>query len=811
MPINILAPFLLFFLSGFTGLVYQVLWMKELKILFGSTTYATSTTLCAFFLGLSVGNYFFGKRVHKYKSSLRAYGLLELAVAASALFYFLLLKLYFGIYPFLFQSLADFPLLFVAIKFIVSISILFPPAFFMGGTLPVLAQYIVEERSLPTRHVAYLYAINTFGAAVGVLLAGFFLPLYFGFSGTYTLAIVLTAVVGLVAIALSSTKSLSYQEHIVSKKVAPSVSVKETGAEIRSLAFLSGFLSLALQVLWTTMFAQTLQNSVYTFSLIILCFLLALACGSVIAGLLAKRNFSEQTVISSTLILSAVLVSLTPFLFQYMTGGMGKVGQGSGFGDYLSVVSVSILAVIFLPTTIMGILFPYLLKVSEKFSENVGHSVGNITAWNTAGAIFGALVAGFVALPVLGLWPSIRFVATLFALGALLVCISSQLRRGTMVCMLTILLLVSVLDPSRLPLVKLKKKDSLLEVWEGTDAVVAVIRRKKSLRIKVNNFYVLGSSGAQKREEMQTHVALLTHPQPKKVFFLGLGTGITAGAALKHPVDSVVAAELLPEVVKASRKYFEPYLNGLFSNKKAKVFIEDGRNYIRGANERFDVVIGDLFLPWKAGTGGLYSKDHFKLARKRLNPNGVYAQWIPLYQVSKEEFGIIANTMLQVFPRVTLWRRDFLAEKPVVALVGHADDTPLDWGAVVARSIGGNDDSSLQGKNKSTFLAHYCGSLTKAQSLVGHYPINTDEFPVIEYLSPRTHRNRYEKNSSKSANWFTGDTLFKFYEDLLRAAPPSKDSFLERVPLEERGMVTRGLEVFKRESAKVKSKIDNKN
>ena len=146
MSVKILAPFVLFFLSGFTGLVYQVLWMKELKILFGSTTYATSTTLCAFFFGLLVGSYFFGKRVHKYKSSLKAYGMLELAVASSALLYFILLQIYFAIYPMLLQNLIDYSGLSVAIKFIVSISILFPPAFFMGGTLPVLSQYIVEER-----------------------------------------------------------------------------------------------------------------------------------------------------------------------------------------------------------------------------------------------------------------------------------------------------------------------------------------------------------------------------------------------------------------------------------------------------------------------------------------------------------------------------------------------------------------------------------------------------------------------------------------------------------------------------------------
>jgi len=780
MKTKIIIPFLLFFLSGFTGLVYQVLWMKELRVLFGSTTYATSTTLCAFFLGLSVGSFYFGKRVENYTSTLLMYGVLELAVALSALLYFLLLKVYFVLYPFIFQSLSDLPAIFVSIKFIISISILFLPAFFMGGTLPLLSHHIVEKRELGAHNVAYLYATNTFGAAVGVLSAGFFLPRYFGFIGAYAIAVFLTAIVGLIALVFGRKEdgSISKKSGQQAKSRPLSEEVTSKGAEIRGLALLSGFLTLALQVLWTTMFAQTLQNSVYTFSLIVLCFLLALACGSLLAGFLARIKISEQAVISFVLLLSSVLVALTPFLFQYVTGDMGKVGGKSGFFDYLSLASFSIFVVLFLPTLAMGIVFPYLLKSTEALPESTGSSVGRVTAWNTAGAICGALVAGFVALPLLGLWPSIRFLAILFAVGGMYVCIVHELRRGIAFSVVTLLLLVSVLDPSRLPLVKIYpilKKDNLLEVWEGTDAVVAVVRRNDSLRIKVNNFYVLGSSGASKREEMQTHVPLMIHPDPKKVFYLGMGTGITAGAALSHPVEDVTVTEILPEVVEASRKYFKPYLNGLFENDKAEVLVEDGRNYIRGTDKEFDVIIGDLFLPWKAGVGDLYSRDHFQMAHKRLSPGGIYAQWIPLYQVSKEEFSIIANTMRQVFPRVTLWRRDF------------------------ARSAG-NARGEKGTSRENTFLGHYCGNLSVAKNLVESSPINTDDFPVIEYLSPRTHRNRHNnKGGLMAASWFTDQPLTDFLGELLSLSLPGVDPYLVKVPEQEKGMVAKGLGVFSAE------------
>jgi len=271
MKTRIFIPFLLFFLSGFTGLVYQVLWMKELRILFGSTTYATSTTLSAFFLGLSVGSYYFGKRVEKYSSTLLMYGVLELAVALSALLYFLLLKIYFALYPIIFQSLSEVPAIFVAIKFVISISILFPPAFFMGGTLPLLSHYIVEKAELDAHHIAYLYATNTFGAALGVLSAGFFLPRYFGFIGAYAIAIFLTAIVGLIALIFGKKESSVAEDNTQEvKSEALSGELTNKGTEVRGLALLSGFLTLALQVLWTTMFAQTLQNSVYSCSLFVL-------------------------------------------------------------------------------------------------------------------------------------------------------------------------------------------------------------------------------------------------------------------------------------------------------------------------------------------------------------------------------------------------------------------------------------------------------------------------------------------------------------------------------------------------------------
>lgn len=273
----------------------------------------------------------------------------------------------------------------------------------------------------------------------------------------------------------------------------------------------------------------------------------------------------------------------------------------------------------------------------------------------------------------------------------------------------------------------------------------------------------------------------MLHPEPRTVFFLGMGTGITAGAALEHPdLDRVVVCELLPAVVEAARTYFRPYVHGLFDDERVSIVVEDGRNYLRGTPETFDLIIADLFLPWRAGIGSLYTREHFATARARLRAGGLFAQWLPLYQMSQDEFGIIARTMLEVFPLVTLWRGDFLARRPIVMLVGHRENTPF-----VPHVLFRPADLP--------FMAHYAGNLTAARALFAAYGLNTDDRPLIEYRAPVTHR----RQKAKAASWFVGDDLTAFMDAVLRAAPPADDAYLRHLPQHQRRVVYAGLHLHR--------------
>ncbi len=246
------------------------------------------------------------------------------------------------------------------------------------------------------------------------------------------------------------------------------------------------------------------------------------------------------------------------------------------------------------------------------------------------------------------------------------------------------------------------------------------------------------------------------------MFFLGIGTGITAGEALNREdftqVAKVIASELTPNVVAASKKYFtgkanapDP-TNGLFTDPRAKVVVGDGRNLLLANPERYSMINADLFLPYRRGTGNLYSRERFQIVRERLKPGGVFVQWLPLYQMSEREFSIIARTMISAFPQVSLWRGNFQAGAEIAALVGHADLSPLPTSTLNTSTLNTSHDKphAVEGAshldmqelmlpiNAETILLFYGGNLTRAADLFEKFPLNTDDWPVIEFGTPRS-------------------------------------------------------------------------
>ncbi len=770
----------LFTISGAAALIYQVLWTRELGLLFGSTAQAAALTIAIFFTGIAIGAWLCARWAGAMQRPLRLFGLVEIGVAATALGHFFVADAYVALYPTLIAAVDGMVVLETVLKAVVAATILLPSAILMGATLPLMGQHLISAPEQLGRMGSALYALNTIGGAVGALAAGFFLPVWLGFYGAYLLAVALDLLVGLTTLFLA-------RRVLPQDNQTPLRGGDKPDSRLWLIAFGSGFATLAVEVIWVRAFAQVLQNSVYTYALVLAVFLGALALGAALANTLTRLVFKPEMVLRVLLMTSAALVAATPYIFYTTTNGLGYLGGQSDFVGYVVEVSRVAALTILVPGAILGAVLPYLLRLMQGHSQP-GATLGRLIALNTLGAIFGTLVGGFILLPTLGAWKSLWLLAAVYLLMVPLV----RQAQGRMPTKLSGLVAIAgavflLIGAPGIQSTRLADGESLLAFSEGHSAHVAVVQQDQAKYIRVNNFYTLGGSGALIPERNQTMIALLTHPDPQELFFLGLGTGISAGAGLFANPQRLTVCELLPDVIAFARDWFVPYVNGLFEDERVTIYPEDGRQCLARSRDAYDMIIADLFTPWRAGVSSTYSLEHYRLAARRLKPGGAYVQWLPLYQVSQAEFEIIGNTMAQVFPSLTLWRGDLYPETSIVALIGRNDFEPLEPQVLADqwRAMTGSHEPDHVLIDQA--LKFYVGN--GHSGLFAAAPINTDSRPIIEYLAPRTQRAVV----AGRASWLVGRERDRFYEDLYHAMPPNNDPYLARLTSEQLDMVRAGL------------------
>lgn len=792
-------------LSGFASLIYQVLWMRQAGLMLGSTSQAAALTLAVFFGGLSMGSLYWGGKRLQHAHPLRAYAWLELGIAAGGLLVLLSQIVLSAVHPRLVAdhgggaALKCFNVVWILLM-------VFPASFCMGGTLPALGLSAIRTRGSFGTLVARMVSINTLGAAAGAFAAAFVLIWALGLGMTCLTAILVS--VGAALIALRLSRKAPFED--LSRNALGEIPAPGTEARQRlprpfiiALSMLSGFNLLALEVVWTRMLAQVHENSVYSFATVLIIVLVCLSLGAWISSCLARNGVSASTGLIWLLMLGGATLGLSPMISMSLTHGLRLLDTDFTFTSYVVRLFLTGFAIIAPACLPLGAVFPFLMKGEESHAEHVGRSIGFLSAVNTFGAILGSLAAGFLLLEWLGLWATIQLFSALYLIAAMMtpvVGVSGAVLLRVLP-LVALLLLFTVLDPVKQArsgeTLQAGDRETLVEAWEGSDCTVSVVRNARdSLSIKINSNYGLGSAEAYGPQAFQARIPLLAFPATDRVFFLGMGTGITAGEALNRSdfpaITQVVTSELSPNVVAASKKYFTgnpgggPDLtNGLYHDPRSKVIIGDGRNQLLASGETYSMINADLFLPYRRGTGNLYSREHFEIILKRLKPGGVFVQWLPLYQMTEREFGVITNTMLSVFPQVSLWRGNFQAGGEIAALVGHSDLTPLP-----ACSLDATEDKRLAVEgashldmqelklpiNSETVLLFYGGNLTRAAGLFRGYPLNTDDKPIIEFGTPRSLHQ--PKGSSRPQ--FLETRFADLVDKLQTLTPPDADPLLAR-------------------------------
>jgi spermidine synthase len=715
--------------------------MRSFTVLFGGTVLAATATVSSFFLGSTAGSLALGALSPRWRRPLLAFGFLEIGVGLGALLVRPILGLYVPLYARLHGPLAPHPVGFAVVKLALATVAVGLPTFSMGGTLPVLAEAVAAGRARLGIPVGGLYAFNLLGAAAGAFAVPFLLLPGLGVGRSHLAVVAGSLIVGTIAAALGARDAGEDAAAPSSPATLPARERAVPRPPVRLLAFWSGACTLGLQVLWMRMFSLVHENSVYSFALVLVVFLIGLSGGAALARWGLRRQQSASRLLAGGWACGALWITLTPWVFFNMTGGLEYLPTADPLASNLRLVWIAVVTL--LPACVaLGTALPLLMEMASvdagRPNESAGPTLGRLLSVNTAGAIVGPLVVTFLLAPRLGLWGSIVVLGTLTGLVAMRGLAGRE--RAAIGVALTILVIAT--RPLALPPVRVRTAagERLVSVREGSYGTTAVVEDARDRWITVNNAYVLGGSAAASEERWQGHLPLLLHPRPRRVAFVGLGTGITAGAARIHRVDEIAALEIVPEVVEAARADFVETNDGVLTDPRTRVVVDDGRNALATAARPFDVIVGDLLVPWRPAEAGLYTEEHFQSVARALAPDGVFCQWLPLYQLSPRQLAILARTFVHVFPRTTVWRGNFLGGEPTLGLVGHRDGRPLDVAGIDARvlALGG---ASVE---RNPFLKHpagawlfLVGSLSPDLAWLADVPTNRDDRPWVELLSAR--------------------------------------------------------------------------
>jgi spermidine synthase len=752
------------FVSGFVALGYEILWARRLADVIGATSLASSLVVGVFFVLLAAGAIVLGPLATRQRSPWRLYALLEAGILVAVL------PAFFGetLAGIVARALGDAllqPGTSLAVKALLALVFVGPASFFMGGTLPAMGQAVVRAGRLG-HEGNILYGINTLGGAFGIVVATFVLVPELGMIRSFLVLMIGSAGLALVALRLAAG---SRHVHPASTPIAEPALVRDDRSQRDPwslLSFVSGFNVLGLEILALHLFSQVLHNSTYTFATVLVIVIAALAVGALVTPRWQLDAGSALHRIGVALLATALATALVPRLFFAVTGGMQPLGGGAATLTAYVLRILGVGALVLGPSFVLaGWVFPLVLAGAgtldgESGRSGIGARWGHLLGANAVGALLGSVVANFVCMRFLGLWMSLTVWALVAAVAGLLVAARAPARGRILrlgMAAAAALGLVAAF-PGSLPVAALAPGDRLLGWRAGPDGVAAVIdggELGQGRRIKFNNTYTLGGTANAAQQARMGQLALLLHPHPQRVGFIGIATGITASAALRDPaVESVTAVELSPEITELSCEYFADANDNLCASSNVRVVVEDGRMFFRATRDTFDTVVGDLFVPWQAGTANLYTREQFEAVRDHLAPDGLFAQWLPLFQLDAVGFWGIAATFASVFPNAWLVIADFQPYSPALALVGWRDPEGAPSRAVLAARC--NEVRPLA-RLREPMLADPTGVETFLIGPVGRVvpsgiPILTLDRPWLADHAPRVQRARPEQ-------WYVGPPL----------------------------------------------------
>jgi spermidine synthase len=765
------------FSSGVCALVYQTVWLREFRLIFGGAAPAAAAVLAVFMAGLGIGGWWFGRLAERLKFPLRFYVWLELAIAVAALATPYLLDGVKALYGMTGGVQALGHQVATLVQILMTVLVLGPPCLLMGGTLPAAMKFAQREDDARRSGTAFFYAVNVAGAVTGAALGTFWLLGTLGNRGTLTVAALLNGVLAVVAWLISRTWEHGRGDGLADGAEIPAAKPADVSGSVRAAqpgfvlaaAFMSGFTFFLVELVWYRVSAPLLGGSVYSFGLVLCVALGGMGIGGYLYSILLRKH--EPTMESFVLVsaLQAVAVILPAVIgddFAYGALLVNDVTRGVGFGALVGGWVVIMMGLAFVPSLIAGVQFPLLISLLGRGNAGVGRELGRAYLCNTAGAILGSLLGGFVLIPVLGLrhcWilaaaligvmpvvallmlnrrrqPEARGYATacaacvILAIGSVAVMVTAG---PTAVWFHTPIGYGRVLDvpdtPAKLEDWKRTVRRGQVKSFDGRESSVAVTRHDQYLLL------TNGKADGSMLSDAPTQVMLglagaALHPDPRRACVIGLGTGTTVGWLADVPGMEHVDVIEIEERMQDLARFFSPVNRGAMDHPKVSHVVGDAREFLVTKGKGYDLIVSEPSNPYRAGVASLYTREFYRSARARLNQDGMLCQWVQGYEALPETLDVVIATLGQVFPKVEIWN----THQGDLLLIASASVRPWNTDLVRSRLKLEPFATALRRQwftdTAEGFFAHCLANEDYTRALAGsQVPVNTDDLNILEF------------------------------------------------------------------------------
>jgi len=761
-----------FGILGFSALVFQVVFVRNLVLLFGLTAPAVATVLAVYFSGLALGSLLFGRLADRLLSGkvFKIYSGIFIFTGIYGLLFPLLFKLLNiailsvnQIYPLHFAGFNFFAFLF-------SFLFLIFPSILIGAGFPTINKILVAQEGEIGKKVSLAYFIETLGSVLGVLFAGFWLIPAFGNNATIFSAATLSIIVGLALFFFFRNKNYS--------KAAPNEAANaENSSENNSTLqnpiffyalFVTGFLALALEVLYTKTLILFIGSSTYAFSIILVTFLLGIALGSWVASLFIEKIALRYAYFGVFLGLTGFWLFLTlqffekvPFWFLNFLGSSDSLE----FGSTLLAQFLVTLLVIFPATFLLGVLFPLGIKFAGPSLTRIGGGVGRLYFANTFGGVLGSLCAGFVFLPALGYSRTLTLILVIyFVLGGIFIVHEKALGwavKGATIFFFVFFAVFAIFSSpwgkknlTFAPFVyapvylnygidivrETIEQDRILYYKEGLSNV-AVMQRGPNQILRVNGKVDASNS----LEDLETEILLgalpmILHPNPEDVLVIGLGAGITLGSITQFDsAKSIDVAEINPSVIEAAG-YFKSINRDALNDPRVRTILADGVNYLLLNDKKYDVISSQPSNIWVSGNANLFTKEFYELAKSRLKEDGLILQWVQTYSLAPEDVRSVYKTFQEVFPQAYLFNPSNASDMLLIGVL-KKDNTILDFNSVSKKMSDPKIAAELQRVNILSpyeLLAYLVTEGDRFREFVSNARINTNDKNRLEFSAPKS-------------------------------------------------------------------------